>query len=64
MMIPFKKYIVVLTICDISHIMRAQAESVVGRMDYTVEYYEREDGSRPAEEFILSQDNKCRQNYL
>ena len=27
-------------------------------MDYTVEYYEKDDGSRPAEEFILSQDNK------
>lgn len=27
-------------------------------MSYTVEYYERSDGSRPAEEFILSQDNK------
>ena len=29
-----------------------------GCMDYTVEYYEKDDGSRPAEEFILSQDNK------
>lgn len=27
-------------------------------MDYTVEYYEQEDGTRPAEEFILSQDKK------
>ena len=27
-------------------------------MAYTVEYYEKEDGSRPAEEFILSQDKK------
>ena len=27
-------------------------------MDYVVEYYEKSDGSRPAEEFILSQDNK------
>ena len=27
-------------------------------MDYVVEYYEKADGSRPAEEFILSQDNK------
>ena len=27
-------------------------------MGYTVEYYEKDDGSRPAEEFILSQDNK------
>ena len=27
-------------------------------MSYTVEYYERSDGTRPAEEFILSQDNK------
>ena len=27
-------------------------------MSYTVEYYETEDGSRPAEDFILSQDNK------
>ena len=27
-------------------------------MSYSVEYYEREDGSRPAEEFILSQNNK------
>ena len=26
-------------------------------MDYTVEYYEKDDGSRPAEEFIFSQDN-------
>ena len=29
-----------------------------GCMSYTVEYYERSDGTRPAEEFILSQDNK------
>ncbi len=27
-------------------------------MSYTVEYYERSDGTRPVEEFILSQDNK------
>ena len=27
-------------------------------MEYVVEYYEKADGSRPAEEFILSQDNK------
>ena len=27
-------------------------------MGYSVEYYEREDGSKPAEEFILSQNNK------
>ena len=27
-------------------------------MDFIVEYYEKADGSRPAEEFILSQDNK------
>ena len=27
-------------------------------MQYLVEYYEKQDGSRPAEEFILSQDNK------
>ncbi len=27
-------------------------------MNYTVEYYELEDGTRPAEEFILSQDKK------
>lgn len=27
-------------------------------MDFMVEYYEKADGSRPAEEFILSQDNK------
>ena len=27
-------------------------------MSYEVEYYELDDGSRPAEEFILSQDNK------
>ena len=27
---------------------------------YTVEYYEKEDGSRPAEEFILSQNVKMR----
>ena len=27
-------------------------------MDYTVEYYEKDNGSRPAEEFILSQDTK------
>ena len=26
-------------------------------MDYTVEYYEKDDGSRPAEEYIFSQDN-------
>lgn len=29
-------------------------------MDYMVEYYEKDDGSRPAEEFILSQDNKMK----
>ena len=29
-------------------------------MAYTVEYYEREDGTRPAEEFILSLDLKMR----
>ncbi len=29
-------------------------------MDYTVEYYEKSDGSLPAEEFILSQDVKMR----
>ena len=27
-------------------------------MNYTVEYYEKGDGARPAEEFILAQDNK------
>lgn len=27
-------------------------------MAYTVEYYEMEDGTKPAEEFILSQDRK------
>lgn len=27
-------------------------------MTFSVEYYEREDGSRPAEEFILAQDKK------
>lgn len=27
-------------------------------MDYAVEYYEQEDGTRPAEEFILAQDKK------
>ena len=27
-------------------------------MGYLVEYYEREDGSKPAEDFILSQNNK------
>lgn len=27
-------------------------------MKYSVEYYEQEDGRRPAEEFILAQDNK------
>ena len=27
-------------------------------MGYAVEYYEREDGTRPAEEFILAQDKK------
>lgn len=27
-------------------------------MSYEVEYYELEDGSRPAEEFILTQDKK------
>ncbi len=27
-------------------------------MDYTVEYYEKPDGTRPAEDFILSQDDK------
>lgn len=26
--------------------------------NYSVEYYEREDGSRPAEDFILSLDKK------
>lgn len=29
-------------------------------MSYTVEYYEKEDGSRPAESFILAQDVKMR----
>lgn len=29
-------------------------------MGYSVEYYEKEDGSKPAEEFILSQDVKMR----
>lgn len=29
-------------------------------MGYTVEYYERENGERPAEEFILAQDKKLR----
>lgn len=29
-------------------------------MSYTVEYYEKEDGTRPAEEFILAQDVKMR----
>lgn len=29
-------------------------------MSYAVEYYEKQDGSRPAEEFILSQDVKMR----
>ena len=29
-------------------------------MSYTVEYYEKADGTRPAEEFILSQDTKMR----
>lgn len=29
-------------------------------MSYTVEYYEKEDGTRPAEDFILSQDMKMR----
>lgn len=29
-------------------------------MPYTVEYYEREDGTRPAEAFILAQDTKMR----
>ena len=27
-------------------------------MNYSVEYYEKEDGTYPAEEFILSQDKK------
>lgn len=29
-------------------------------MNYSVEYYETEDGKKPAEEFILSQDKKMR----
>ncbi len=29
-------------------------------MSYAVEYYERENGERPAEEFILAQDKKLR----
>lgn len=29
-------------------------------MSYTVEYYEMEDGTKPAEEFILAQDVKMR----
>ena len=29
-------------------------------MSYTVEYYEKVDGTRPAEEFILAQDTKMR----
>lgn len=33
-------------------------------MSYTVEYYEKEDGSRPAESFILAQDVKMRAKIL
>ena len=33
-------------------------------MAYSVEYYEKEDGSRPAEEFIFSQDNKMRAKII
>lgn len=29
-------------------------------MSYTVEYYEKEDGTKPAEEFILAQDVKMK----
>ena len=31
-------------------------------MNYSVEYYEKEDGTYPAEEFILSQDKKMQLN--
>ena len=33
-------------------------------MSYTVEYYETEDGTRPAEDFILAQDTKMRAKLL
>ena len=33
-------------------------------MSYTVEYYEMEDGTRPAEDFILAQDIKMRAKLL
>lgn len=33
-------------------------------MDYAVEYYEQEDGTRPAEEFILAQDKKMQAKYF
>ena len=33
-------------------------------MSYTVEYYEMEDGTKPAESFILAQDKKMRAKLL
>lgn len=33
-------------------------------MSYAVEYYEKEDGTRPAEDFILAQDTKMRAKLL
>lgn len=33
-------------------------------MSYTVEYYETEDGTRPAEDFILAQNTKMRAKLL
>ena len=34
------------------------------KMPYSVEYYEKKDGSKPAEEFILSQDNKMKAKIM
>ena len=33
-------------------------------MSYSIEYYEKDDGSRPVEEFILSQDNKMKAKIM
>ena len=49
-----------MTICDKSHIIIVERKSGERMENYSVEYYETEDGTRPAEDFILSQDKKMR----
>lgn len=46
-----------LTICVLSHIILV-GKCGEGVEQYSVEYYETQDGVRPAEDFILSQDQK------